>query len=212
MIFVDTSDTTKLDTLLRFAAPEVPEVPYEVALDMLRQAYTMFARKSCLLGANIRLPIQKDVKSYELEVPHGYEIYSIQHIDDCRVFGRVIWTQPSPHFWFTGWGYRFRMLGNNVIEFFDAPTKDDESRSLTVCVLPTECATTIPRAVSVPFGRGIAMGAVAYMLDIPNKAWTNPRTAQSKLLTFNRAAADGRAVFLTDHGAKPMDFRPIRIL
>lgn len=212
MIFVDTSDTANLETLLRFVAPEIPEIPYEVSLDMLRQSYIMFARKSCLLGAHIRLPIQKDVRIYELEIPKGYEVYSIQTIEDCRVFARTEWIQPTPNYWFTGWGYRFRMLGNSAIEFQDAPTKDDTNRHLTAKVLPTECVTIIPRALSLPFGRGIAMGTVADMLDMPNRAWTNRAAARDKRLTFNRAIADARALAITDHGARTADFKPIRIL
>lgn len=212
MIFVDTLDNANLDTLLRFVAPEIPEIPYEVSLDMLKQAYIMFARKTTLLGAHIHLPIQKEVKTYELDIPKGYEVYSIQSIEDCRVFARTEWIQPTPNYWFTGWGYRFRMLGNKTIEFYDSPTKDDSNRHLTVRVIPTECISTIPRALSLPFGRGIAMGAVADMLEIPNRAWTNPRLASTKRLTFNRALADAKALAITDHGARAVDFRPVRIL
>lgn len=208
MIRVDDGEMTSLDTLLRFAAVEVPQIPYEVALDMVRECYKEFARKSHLLGAELLLPIQRGVHDYDLDVPAGYDIFAVKtgHHD------RYCWHQPSPHYWYQCCGYRYRMDGNRRVYLHDAPSRDAVDFRLTVQVIPNDCATDIPQAIAGPYGRGIAMGAVADMLEMPGKAWTNPKLAQIKRSKFNNTCAQGRALDLTNHGARQIAFPFVRIL
>lgn len=207
-IRVDTDQTDRLDSLLRHVAPIVPEVPYELAMDMLVQAYTEFARKTSLLVSHYKLPLQRDVREYLLEAPEGYEIYGIldasNYIDGYTVF-------PNYNRWYIGWGDRFRMEGNSAIVFEDSPSQDRE-KHIALRLLPTECATTIPREISVPYGKGIAMGALGDILDMPNKAWHNPRAAQAKKVEFYRTIQSGRNLQISNRGAKTVMFKPVRIL
>lgn len=208
MIRVDDGATQQLDTLLRFVAPEVPQVPYEMALDMVREAYKEFARKSRLLGAVISLPIQRGVIDYDLDVPDGYDLFAVK----VGSHDRYCWREPSPHYWYNCCGYRYRMDGNSRVILADAPSRDGTTFDLTVQVIPSDCAVEIPVAIAGPYGRGIAMGAVADMLEMPGKAWTNPRLAQMKRSRFNNTCAQGRALDITDHGARQPRMPDIRIL
>lgn len=208
MIRVDDSQMQELDTLLRFAAIEVPEVPYEVALDMVREAYKEFARKSGLLGAILALPIQRGVRDYDLDVPEGYDIFAVKVGQD----NRYCWRDPSPHYWYTCCGYRYRMDGNSRVILADAPSRDNVPFELVVRVIPNDCAVDIPTAIAGPYGKGIAMGAVADMLEMPGKAWSNPRLAQLKRSRFQNTCAQGRALEITDHGARQPTFPNVRVI
>ncbi len=204
---VDSSDTKQLDSLLRFVAPQVPQVPYEMALDMLRQAYTEFARKTQLLVAHADFPIQRGVRLYALEPPQGYEVFSVLRMD-----GHHYRPIPDKDYWFVGWGTRFRVIGNSYVEFRDAPSQDGGDCDLAMHLLPNECATTIPSEVSVPYGKGIAMGALADMLDMAGQPWYNPRAAAQKRLEFNRAALSGRELSISNRGATPAHMKRIRVV
>lgn len=208
MIRVNDTTMEPLENLLRFAAPEVPQIPYEVALDMVREAYTEFARKTRLLGVSLRLPIQRGVKDYELEVPDGYDIFAIKEDNN----GRHCWREPSPHYWFSCYGYRYRMDGPDRLILADAPSRDGVNFTVNAQVLPNDCVTEVPTGIAGPYGRAIAMGAVADMLEMPGKAWSDPRLAQTKRAKFNQACAQGRALDITDHGARQPTFPHIRIL
>lgn len=207
MIRVDDGNNTRLDDLLRFVTVDIPEVPYEVGIDMVRTAYVEFARKTGLLGAVLRLHMQRGLTRYEMEVPAGYDVFAVR--TEAR---NHRWCTPSPHTWCTYQGTRYRMDGNTAIEFVDAPSRDGDWFQLPVQVIPNECAQDIPRGISGPYGRGIAMGAVADMLEIPNRAWSNPNLAQLKRRQFHQTCAQGRALDITNHGAQPPTFPVIRFL
>lgn len=203
-----TEDTVELESLLRHVAPIVPEIPYEMQLDLVRQAYTEFARKTKLCVVVQTLRIQRDVKEYPLEVPDGYHVFALLHADDGKhVYGHF----PTVDTWYYFWGDRFRMLENKYLEFKQAPSKEYDRR-IALHVLPTECAVTIPSEIAVPYGRGIAMGAVADALDMPNKAWYNPRAAANKRRDFYREVQNGLALHLTNRGAHSITAKPVRVL
>lgn len=205
---VDTEQMDKLDSLLRHVAPSVPEIPYELALDMLRQKYTEFARRTSLLISHYELPLQRDVREYIIEAPEGYEVYGLL---DASNYTHGYMVFPNYNRWYIGWGDRFRMEGNTAIVFEHAPSQD-RAKCIALRLVPTECADTIPREISVPFGKGIAMGALGDILDMPNKPWYNPRASRDKHLEFNRTIQAGKNLQISDRGAKTVMMKPVRIL
>lgn len=206
---VDTDCNEPLDQLLRFIMPSVPKLPYEVAKDMLRQAYIEFARKTSLLTSHYRLPIQRGVRDYYLEAPEGYHIFGVMNL--AGQHGRYL-RFPNVDSWFFSWGYRFRLVSNNYIVFEDAPSRDELERTIALHLLPQLCVETIPTEITIPFGEGIAAGALARAYDMPNKDWTDHRLAEKKSRDFNRAILSGRNLHLTQFGSVAPSLQPLRIL
>jgi hypothetical protein len=61
-----------LTPLLRHAMPIVPELPHSMALDMLRQKYIDFARRTRILQTEIPIQYQSGVRDYQLDAPEGW--------------------------------------------------------------------------------------------------------------------------------------------
>lgn len=206
---VNEGNEEPLDGLLRHVIPYVPEIPYELALDMVRQRYIELARKSGVLRWHYELPIQRDVTNYFIEPPAGYEVYGIH---DVGCPERNIWHEWTPHYWNVYWGYRMRAVSNTQIVFETAPVRDEIGRYVRLTLIPAACSDSVPVAVASPWGRGIGAGAVATALLMPSKAWTNPNLAQKYELDFNRTVLAAKNLVLTERGTKPAEFRPVRIL
>jgi hypothetical protein len=206
---VDVDATEPLENLLRFVVPYVPEIPYDLALDMLRQSYTEFARLTSLLVSHFDIPLQRDVRTYMLEPPEGYEVYGLLNM--AEGYGTYL-RYPNPNTWCFSWGQRFRMLGNTILEFDQAPSRDDIKRTIALHLLPTICADNIPTEISTPFGEAIAAGAQRRALEIPNKPWTNMQLAQLKRRDFARGALSGRNLHIANRGATAVALKPVRIL
>lgn len=201
--------TEPLEPLLRWVAPSAPEAPREMALDYLRQALIEFARKTGLMRYEATLPIQRGVRNYELIAPEGYEVFALKDVNYQEFpYQRF----PDAHSWWYMWGYKFRMEGNRELVFRDEPSADDNTRKIVFHLIPTDCADTIPTEIATPFGKGIAMGALADLLEIPSKPWSNPQLAQKKRLDYNRTVLSGRQLEITNRGAKTPMFRPVRVL
>ena len=205
----DKNDQAPLDSLLRHFSVALPDIPYEVALDLVRQRYIELCRKSSILEYHFELPIQKDVANYFLEPPDGYEIYKITGVGNPH---NMKWMGPTPNRWFYCWGYAFTVIGNTEVVFDTAPTREETGKFVKFALLPTECCDTLPQSIATPFGRAIADGAIATALLMPNKAWTNANLATTYERKFNIAAMAARNLVLTERGAKPAEFKPVRIL
>lgn len=199
-----------LDSLLRHVATHLPELPYEVALDMVRERYKELARKSGAIRWYYELPIQKGVSEYFIDPPTGYEIYAV-HSTGHPWTGRWHYWE-SPHHWNIWWGYRMRAVSNNHILFESPAVRDETDRYVLLTLIPSDCSDSIPAAVAGPWGRGIASGAVATALLMPSKAWSNPGLAQKHEIDFNRAVMGAKNLVLTERGTKSLEFKPLRIL
>lgn len=201
------SNTVPLETLLRHVAPSVPELPHDLALDMLRQRYIEFARKTRLLVARQDLNMQRGVDNYVLTPPDGYQVFGLLGLGD---YDRYFY-YPNPNTWYWWGGNNFRLLDNKQIQFQFAPSKD-YVQSIILHVIPNDCTNTIPDDIATPYGRGIAMGVVADALQMPNKGWTNPNLGMKKERDFYREVQNGLSAHLNNRGANPAMFQPVRIL
>lgn len=205
----DQNDTVPLDSLLRHVAVMLPDVPYEVALDLLRQRYTELCRKSGVLVYSFELPIQRGVPNYFLIPPDGHEVYKVVGVGDPFP---TMFVGPSPNRWFAYWGYQFRVIGNTQIVFAQAPSRDETGRYIILGLIPNDCVSDIPTSIATPFGKAIAEGAIADILLMPGKAWTNPGLANRYERGYNIAVMAARNMAITERGAKPAEFKPVRIL
>ncbi len=206
---INDSDTVPLDSLLRHMSVNVPQVPYVVALDMVRERYIELARKSGILVAYTELPIQKEVTNYFLEPPEDYEVFAVKAAGHPTGWN---WQNADAHHWFSTWGYRFWVKDNTEVIFDRAPSSDESERFILMTVIPAPCCATIPRSIATPYGRGIASGAVADALRMPNKPWSNPGLANTFEAKFNQAALSARNLAITNRGAVTPEMKPIRIL
>lgn len=206
---VNEADTVPLDSLLRHMAVNVPQIPYAVALDAVRERFTEFARISGLLVGYSELPIQKGVTNYFLEAPEGYEVFSVKAAGSPLGWS---WHNANANYWFATWGYRFFIKDNSEVVFEREPSRDEPGRFILMSVLPGSCCATMPRSVATPYGRGIAMGAVADALRMPGKPWSNPGLAESFERKFTRTVLSAKNLAITNRGAITPEFHPIRIL
>lgn len=200
-------DTVNLDTLLRHVAPHVPELPYDLALDMLRQRYIEFARKTRLLISHQQINMQRDVRNYPLEPPYGYQVFALLGVGDKDTY----FYYPTPNQWFWVGGNNYRMLDNKQLEFQYAPSKDYQ-QCIILHVIPTECVDTIPTEIATAYGKGIAAGVISDALMMPNRGWTNPNIADARKREFYRECQNGLSVHLNNRGANPAMFKPVRML
>lgn len=197
----DFNDTVKLDTLLRHVMPVVNNLPYELGLDLLRDAYREFAQRTQLLASMQEIVSQKDVGDYELEVPEGYDIYLIR---DVGYTGQYV-TLPQANYWYTSLGTRFSIISNKYIVLKDIPSSDAQNPfSVIATVIPNECVTRIPREISVPYGSMIAKKATAQALYFKSKPWYDPNLAAKFEREFYVAVASGKALQLGNRGAADM--------
>lgn len=208
-IRVDEGGTVELDELMRFVATVIPAVPYEVGLEYLRQMYIDFARKTKLLVSHQVITLQRDVSEYILTPPEGYQIFGLLQRDQSA-WGYL--QLPSPHRWFSYYGHRLRMIDNDRIYLETAPSTDGHTLDVALHLLPTDCVTSIPQEIATPYGRGIAKGAVAELLEMPGKAWSNPRAASKYERDFHITCQSGLSLHLTNRGSRRVMMDPVRVL
>lgn len=206
---INTAGTVPLDSLLRHMAVNVPEIPYSVALDQIRERYIQFARTSHLIVYFQELALQREVTNYKLVAPEGYEVYSVRGVGDP---GSWVWRGPSKDYWFSAYGNRFYVKDNSEIIFDREPSAALSGQFVLLTVIPSPCCESVPTSVATPYGKGIAAGAVADALLMPNKAWTNPALAEVYEIKYNRAALSAKNIAITNRGGKTVQFAPVRIV
>lgn len=208
-IRVDEGELVDLDSLMRFVSTVLPSVPYEVGLEYLRQAYIDFGRKTRLLASHQRIVLQRGVREYILTPPEGYQVFGLlQHSGSRWGYMQL----PSPHRWFTYFGHRTRMLGSDRLYLEEAPSTDGHTLEIALHLLPTDCTSVIPQEISTPYGKGIAKGAVGELLEMPGKAWSDPRAASKYERDFHIACQSGLNLHLTNRGAHKVMMDPVRVL
>ena len=195
------ADTTPLNTLLRHVIPFVPRVPHAMALDLLRQKYIDFSRRTRILCCKVITDYQAGVYDYQLEAPDGYEVYTVLGIPRMGWNGSIIWDK------------RFDVVDNNRIYLHSAPSSDYRNGlQVYVTLLPTECVDYIPTSISIPFGQKIARGVVGDLLFLPNKDWTNAGLGRKYELDYERMILSARALAVSNRKVDSNLIKPVRIL
>lgn len=206
---VNVKASVALDTLLRHVSPRLPEIPYAMALDSVRQAYTEFARRSSIIVDRLVQDYQAGVTDYPLEPPEGYEVYQVMGIESPGFSFVDYWAGYNYGLWNT----RFDVIDNRVINFRNAPSVDsDDGLVVFVQLLPNPCCDSIPSSIATPYGKGIADGALASLLSIPNKPWTNSAVAAQHRRDFNITIMAGRNLADTNRKRGPLQAKRIRVV
>jgi hypothetical protein len=182
-----------------------------MALDMLRQKYIDFARRTRILQTEIPIQYQSGVRDYQLDAPEGYYIYSIMGMEAPH--------SPNPWYWYSeGYGHfrqaiAYDVIDNNIIRLRHTPSVDRPC-GVRVCVvlLPQPDVMQGPASVILPFGHALAAGVVSDAMLFPNKPWTNPQLAREYKQEYERAILNGRALAGTNRKVRSADFMPMRIL
>lgn len=202
-------NTVSLDTLLRHVMPIVPDLPHAMALDRVRQAYIEFARRSGLIVGQLKQKYQAGVHDYPLIPPDGYEVYQVLGFGSPGYSFVDYWGGNNYGLWNT----RLDVIDNTTVYLHRAPSVDNEDGlCVYVALLPTSCVADIPVSIATPYGKGIASGALADILLIPNKPWTNPAIAGVHKLEFNRTVLAGKNLAQTNRKAGPLRAKSIRVV
>lgn len=200
----DFNDTVAIDSLLRHVMPVVNNIPYELGVDTLRQAFITFARRTSMLAVTLDIVPQTDVLDYELIAPDGYQIHMVRQAG----YANCLVSCSTVDYWFYCGGVCFCIVGNKTIVFKNTPSADSNGYFQVVAtVVPTECVTRIPREVSNPFGIGIAKGALAEILLYKNKPWYDPELARRMQRDFSTAINAGTNLNLMNRGGSDMRAR-----
>jgi hypothetical protein len=182
-------------------------VPQAMAMDLLRQKYINFARRTRILCSEITQDYQSGVKDYYLEAPEDHDIYSIVGIEGGQ-FG---------YYWY---GYErvmfknnFDVVDNNCIRLRQTPSVDQNNGlKVFVTLLPKACINYMPQSIALPFGQMIGRGVVADILCIPGKEWTNPTMARKYELDYERMLLSARALAVSNRKVDSNSIKPVRIL
>lgn len=203
------SDLVPLDSLLRHVMPIIPQLPHEMALDYVRQAYTELARRSSLIVAKLEQDYQANVHDYPLEPPEGYEIFQIMGIDHPSYRYVDHWGGCNYGLWNT----RFDIVDNKSIYFHTAPSVDSVGSLIIYAkVIPGRCCEQIPASVEVPYGQAIAEGALGKLMLIPNKPWTSPQIASIHTRNFNIGIMSARNLGDTNRKRGPIVPNLVRVV
>lgn len=203
---VNIEDTVSLESLLRHVMPVIPKLPHSMALDMLRQAYIEFARRTGLLVVELTQDYQASVVDYYLEPPANYEVYSIIGLKADWFSYVDYWYFKSPMRW-------FNVIDNTHIELRSAPSRDiEDGLTIYVNVLPSECIDVIPKSIATPYGRGITQKVLSDAFCLPNKEWTSAELSRKHEMEFNRICLSGKQLSISNRKNGPLRARAERIL
>jgi len=200
-------DSVPLRNLLRHVAPFVPKLPEAFAMDLLRQKYIDFARRTRMLACEIVMDYQSGVKDYYLVPPQDHEVYSIVGIDGGH----------HGYYWYgmqrTQVKTDFDVMDNNCIRLHNTPSVDrHDGLKVFVNLLPKACIDYMPASVALPFGQDIGRGVVADALVIPGKDWTSPVLARKYELDYERMLLSARALSSSNRKIDSTSMKPVRIL
>lgn len=195
---IDINDTVPIDSLMRFVLPTVSSIPNALGVDLLRERFREFARRTEMLSIYPAIETQTDVTDYEIEAPDGYEIHKIREVNFKGGTVRL----PQADYWYTLYGVNFAVVSNNRVVLRDTPRRDgEETFDIIATVIPNECITRIPREISVPYGKAIAAGALADALLYKDKSWYDPGLSRKKELDFELGVNSGKNLQLDNRGA-----------
>lgn len=203
----DFNDTVALDTLLRHFSPVINNIPYELGVELLRQGFIEFCRRTEFLTSQQELQPQKDVSDYELVPPEGYDVFKVKGVGR----GPEFMVMPNVNYWYAGWGTNFYIIGTQYIVLRNSPSSDlDEPFAITMIVLPNECCVRIPREIAVAYGLTIAKHAIAAALLYKNKPWFDPNLSAKFERQFYNGVQSARNLVLMNRGAASTSARTRR--
>lgn len=194
-----------LEDLLRHMMPYTPGVPAQMALDLIREAYKVFARRTSFLVFRSVQDGQFRVRDYPLSVPEGYETYLVLGRKTLSAVHN--WNGDNPTYY-----NDFEVIDNTLIRMNAGYSKDEECGiEIHTVVIPTDCCEYMPASLSSAYGRGIALGAVAMAMRLPNQPFSSPRMADKFDLDFQRVISQAKGVAVRNRRVGGIRAKPVRV-
>ena len=195
-----------LESLMRHVAPVVPAVPHDYGMELIRQAYIEFCRRTRLVQAQFTYDYQKGVTDYEIVPPDGYEVFFIEEINSPSWKAMDRWDIYNSK-------SKFEVIDNAGIRLNSVPSVDvEEGLKIRAVLLPNNTCSYIYSSIDTPYGKGIAAKAVADLVGMPDKPWHQPGSVPKYEREFGRAVASGKALASSGRKAGPIEFRRVRVV
>jgi hypothetical protein len=187
------------DNFLPEVLPYVPECPELVAINAIRNAVIEFCKKSAWLLNEQTFDLVALQRDYQLTLPVETELVRVQdawydHVplkpkgeDDLkRLYGldwRVVTGRPA----------YYTQLSPDTIRLCPAPLLDEAAAIDTMVVLtPTRASTSCDLTIYERWLEGIACGAKARLMSLPQQSFTDPQMAMANKAMFNTAIGEAR--------------------
>lgn len=179
--------TLPMEEFARLILPRAPTCAWPVAEQAVRQAaIEWFERTSCW-RSTITVNSSNGAATYAMPVPPGAAVVRIM---DARVDGeRVSVLTAEQAIDPTSWRAAVWTSDRVTFDVEPVPGATSQRYDLTVALKPTQAALTIPLAQFEHHAESIASGALARLLRIKGKDWTDLTEAQVCFREFERRVA-----------------------
>jgi hypothetical protein len=195
------NEVVPLDTMLPSLLMRVPQIPYEIAVDMLRIKYMEFVRRTGNIRWQLLVNTQAGVRRYPLPIPDGYFLFSIPSVRFTIAGqpGQYYQTLPNPNLWqnwqgmYRGTHYCIDQTNHFVLDV--APKQETQLWVVRVnaqLVPRTDCQM-MPADVQAAYGDDIAAGAAGEAMNNRQKPWYDPGNSVRMTKQFYAAVGDARA-------------------
>lgn len=190
--YIDPLSCLSWDALLPYVHPYARGAPDEVMLQAIRSSAIEFCRRSGVLHDENTLDIQAYVKDYPLETLCDYEIVRTYEVVVSNTWryrpsitkNRVCWTLG---------GYQFYMQQPDIVVITNPPSMDiPNGLQVEFIVQPKQDGCTVDNLLYESWAEGIAFGAIARLLMMPNTSWFSMPTAQAFQVKYRSELARAR--------------------
>lgn len=191
----------KYSDLIREVLPFLAANPSNpVTENMIKRAAIEFCAGSMVWK---HIPDAMDVDAnepvYDIDVPSGSEVSCVISVilnGDPILPKSIDWLNNNVPTWNTTPSQPLYFAQTEPGQIILAPTPSDNvaaAMNITVALQPSQNSTSFPKWIFSRFAYAIADGAVAKLMLIPNKPWTDLASGEYRLNQFNAAIASARA-------------------
>jgi len=187
------------DVFLQEVLPYVPQCPEVVADNAVRNAVIEFCKKSQWYVREYTVDLVANFSDYQLTLPAGTELCGIQDAwcdnillkpkgeDDLKRLYGFDWRQVS------GRPAYYTQLGPDTIRFAPWPILSATSGVQLIAVLtPTLASTQCDGTIYERWLEGIACGAKARLMELPQQSFTDAQAALVNRQRFVTAIGEAR--------------------
>lgn len=145
------------------------------------------------------LDVSAGEAAYDIELPAGSDVAALMNvaIDGFPLVNKSVdWLDASYPGWRTTTGtpqYYTQIDTEQLILACVPDTNGTGALSLTLSLQPSQSATSFPKWIFNQFLYTLVDGAMAKLLLMPNKPWTDLGNGQMRLESYDRGIANARA-------------------
>lgn len=188
--YVDPNSELGWDALLPYVMPWVRGCPDQIVLQQIRLATIEFCRRSGILHDVTQYDIQAHVHEYQLTCDCNYNIVRVRRVTVDKRWDYTPVNVKLPG----GIGaYLFYMSSPTIIHLRRAPNIDNpKGLEVEVIVKPKQDSCVLDNYLYETWAEGIAEGAIARCLSLPNTNWYNRAESNVHQLAFRKELARAR--------------------